>query len=90
MIYGFVANGGTVYEQSEVIRFEERKNGVRVHTAQGTLLARSGVVVAVHSAAHTTGTGQFDHDTSFYTYAGTTSPVAGRIQTLITYWQSSL
>ncbi|NIH11789.1 MAG: FAD-binding oxidoreductase [Serratia symbiotica] len=83
MIYGFVANGGTVYEQSEVIRFEETENGVRVHTAQGTLLARRGVVVAVHSATHTL----LEQDNSttipFYTYVGTTSPVAGGIRTLL-------
>jgi len=53
MIYGFVANGDTVYEQSEVICFEETESGVLVRTAPGTLLARRGVVVAVHSSTHT-------------------------------------
>lgn len=83
MIYGFVSNGGTVHEQSEVMRLEETRHGVRVHTAQGTILARRGVIMAVHSATHKL----LEQDNSttipFYTYVGTTSPVAGGTQTLL-------
>ncbi len=83
MIYGFVTNGGTVHEQSEVIRLEETEKGVRVHTPQGTILARRGVIMAVHSATHKL----LEQDNSttipFYTYVGTTSRVEGGTQTLL-------
>ncbi|ORJ24170.1 NAD(P)/FAD-dependent oxidoreductase [Rouxiella badensis] len=83
LIYGFVTNGGTVHEQSEVIRLEETDKGVRVHTPQGSILARRGVILAVHSATYTLLAQDNSTTIPFYTYVGTTCPVEGGTRSLL-------
>ena len=41
LIYGFCQNGGSVYEQTEVISIEEKEDGIYVHTANAVVKAKS-------------------------------------------------
>lgn len=82
LIYGFVKNGGHVYEDSEVLKIETVSEGVSIETAQGKILAKKGVVLAVH---HTTFQLLSDVNSTipFYTYVGVTNPIEGGSKTLL-------
>ena len=83
LVYGFLKNGGSVYEHSEVIKIEKTSNGTRVITPEGVILAKKGVVIAVHDATHKLLDENKETTIPFYTYVGVTSPVAGGSKTLL-------
>ncbi|MFD1803577.1 NAD(P)/FAD-dependent oxidoreductase [Mixta tenebrionis] len=83
LIYGFLLNGGSVYEHSEVIKIEETGGVTRVYTADGVIKAKRGVVIAVHDATHTLLDKNNATTIPFYTYVGVTSPVDGGSKTLL-------
>jgi len=83
LVYGFLKNGGSVYEHSEVIKIEKTSGGTRVITAEGVILAKKGVVIAVHDATHKLLDENKETTIPFYTYVGVTSPVAGGSKTLL-------
>lgn len=82
LIYGFVKNGGHVYENSEAVKIEEVPGGISVETEGGKILAKKGVVLAVH---HTTFKLLSDINSTipFYTYVGVTNNVEGGNRTLL-------
>lgn len=83
LVYGFLKNGGSVYEHSEVIKIERTSSGTRVITPEGVILAKKGVVIAVHDATHKLLDENKETTIPFYTYVGVTSPVAGGSKTLL-------
>ncbi|MDU1572150.1 MAG: FAD-dependent oxidoreductase [Pantoea sp.] len=83
LVYGFLKNGGSVYEHSEVIKIEKTSSGTRVITPEGVILAKKGVVIAVHDATHKLLDENKETTIPFYTYVGVTSPVAGGSKTLL-------
>ncbi|WP_312061783.1 NAD(P)/FAD-dependent oxidoreductase [Pantoea septica] len=83
LVYGFLKNGGSVYEHSEVIKIEKTSSGTRVITPEGAILAKKGVVIAVHDATHKLLDENKETTIPFYTYVGVTSPVAGGSKTLL-------
>ncbi|SHF17063.1 gamma-glutamylputrescine oxidase [Lampropedia hyalina DSM 16112] len=50
LVYGFVQQGGRVYDGTPVQEIEEGAGGTTVITERGTIKARRGVVLAVHSS----------------------------------------
>ncbi|RPE01336.1 FAD-binding oxidoreductase [Candidatus Pantoea deserta] len=83
LVYGFVKNGGCVYEHSEVIKIEQTSSGTRVITSEGVINAKKGVVIAVHDATHKLLDENKETTIPFYTYVGVTSPVEGGSRTLL-------
>lgn len=75
LAYGFLLNGGVIYEQSEVIRLETCREGTRVYTESGTLIAKRGVILAVHDATYKLLTENTTTTIPFYSYVGVTAPV---------------
>ncbi|EPE3837822.1 NAD(P)/FAD-dependent oxidoreductase, partial [Acinetobacter baumannii] len=75
LIYGFCQNGGTVYEQTEVISIEEKEDGIYVHTANAVVKAKKSVVLAVHHASFKLLSEQNNTTIPFYTYVATTAPL---------------
>lgn len=83
LIYGFLKNGGTVHEHSEVIRIEETPAGTRVHTPSGIVTATRGVIIAVHDDTHSLLSQDAATTLPFYTYVGVTRPVGGGNRSLL-------
>lgn len=75
LIYGFCQNGGSVYEQTEVISIEEKADGIYVHTANAVVKAKKSVVLAVHHASFKLLSEQNNTTIPFYTYVATTAPL---------------
>lgn len=73
--YGFLQNGGTIYERTEVTEIEERDDGIYVHTANGTIKARKSVVIGVHHASFKLLPQHNQTTIPFYTYVCTTAPL---------------
>lgn len=82
MIYGFIKNGGHVFEDSEVLEIEETPNGTRVRTESGSVLAKKGIVLAVHDSTFKL-LSESDSTIPFYTYVAVTNPVEGGTETLL-------
>lgn len=83
LIYGFLKNGGTVHEQSEVIRIEETPEGTRVHTPSGIVTATRGVIIAVHDDTDALLSETPSTTLPFYTYVGATRPIEGGTRSLL-------
>lgn len=83
LIYGFVLNGGQVFEQTEAIKIEETGKVTRVHTPSGVIVAKRGVVIAIHDATHTLLNENNTTTIPFYSYVGVTSPVNGGTKQLL-------
>ncbi len=83
LIYGFVKNGGTVHEKTEVISLEETEKGIVVKTTKGNILAKKSVVLAIHDSAFKLLPESNTTAMPFYTYVGTTNAIDGGIQSLL-------
>lgn len=75
LVYGFCQNGGTVYEQTEVLSVEEREDGIYVLTSGGMIKARKSAVIGVHHAAFKLLQEHNQTTIPFYTYVCTTAPL---------------
>lgn len=75
LAYGFIQNGGTIYERTEVIEISEQADGIYVRTANGTIKARKSVVIGVHHASFKLLQEKSQTTIPFYTYVSTTAPL---------------
>lgn len=75
LVYGFCQNGGTVYEQTEVLSVEEREGGIYVKTNGGMIKARKSAVIGVHHASFKLIQTHNQTTIPFYTYVCTTAPL---------------
>lgn len=82
MAYGFIKNGGSIYENAEVLHIDETPKGVLVRTAQGTVLAKKGVILAVHHATFKL-LSDINSTIPFYSYVGVTHPIEGGHKSLL-------
>lgn len=76
LAYGFVKNGGQIYEQTEVNKIEEKEDGIYVHTPSGVIKARKSVVLAVHHASFELLEKDTQTTIPFFTYVCTTAPLS--------------
>lgn len=82
LIYGFVKNGGKVYENSEVLKVEEVPGGISVETEGGKILAKKGIVLAVHQSTFKL-LSDINSTIPFYTYVGVTNNIEGGHHSLL-------
>lgn len=82
MVYGFVQQGGRVYEDTEVIGIQETAEGTVVTTASGVIRARKAAVLAVHYATHKFISGS-STTMPFVTYVGVTEPLKTDVRELL-------
>ena len=75
LAYGFCQNGGTIYEQTEVLSIQEREDGIYITTPTGVVKARKSVVMAVHHASFQLLEQHNQTTIPFYTYVCTTAPL---------------
>ncbi|WP_343598480.1 FAD-dependent oxidoreductase [Acinetobacter sp.] len=75
LVYGFIQNGGTIYERTEVVEISEQADGIYVSTRHGTIKARKSVVIAVHHASFKLLQEKSQTTIPFYTYVSTTAPL---------------
>jgi len=85
LIYSFCQNGGTVYEQTEVIAIEEKSDGIYVQTENAIIKARKSVVLAVHHASFKLLPNKTQTTMPFYTYVATTAPLELDIKELLPF-----
>lgn len=82
MVYGFVKNGGTVYEDSEVLTIKQTAKGVVIKTKKGKILAKKGVVLAVHHSTFKL-LSDINSTIPFYSYVGVTNNIEGGHESLL-------
>lgn len=75
LAYGFIQNGGTIYERTEVIEISEQTDGIYVHTANGIIKARKSVVIGIHHASFKLLQEKSQTTIPLYTYVSTTAPL---------------
>lgn len=85
LIYAFCQNGGSVYEQTEVISIEEKADGIYVQTPHAMVKAKKSVVLAVHHASFKFLPEQKQTTIPFYTYVSTTAPLDLDIKQLLPF-----
>ncbi len=83
MCYGIYANGGRIYEDSEVIGFTETAGGTLVQTKKGSVLAKKAVVIAIHTNTFSLFPEAGKTTLPFYSYIGVTEPLSDDIATVI-------
>ncbi|WOE31032.1 MULTISPECIES: FAD-dependent oxidoreductase [unclassified Acinetobacter] len=83
LAYAFHQQGGKIYEQTEVIRIDERDDAIYVHTAHGVIKARQSVVIAVHHGSFKLLETQQQTTIPFYTYVCTTAPLEVDLKQLL-------
>ncbi|MEB3754665.1 FAD-dependent oxidoreductase [Acinetobacter sp. MD2(2019)] len=83
LVYGFVQNGGTVYECTEVVEIVEQPDGIYVKTAQGCIKARKSVVIGVHHTSFKLLQNNTQTTIPFYTYVSTTAPLEVDLKELL-------
>lgn len=75
LVYAFRANGGAVYEETKVLELADTPRGVVAVTPGGSIIARQGVVLAVHGAASGLSGDGVGTTLPFFTYVGVTAPL---------------
>lgn len=85
LAYGFLKNGGKIYEQTGVERIEEKEDGIYVHTLTGVIKATKSVVIAVHHSSFKLLDENKQTTIPFYTYVATTKPLNISIKEILPY-----
>ncbi|MBU9342010.1 FAD-dependent oxidoreductase [Burkholderia multivorans] len=75
LVYGFRANGGGLYECTEVLELDETPAGVVATTPGGTITARKGVVLALHNTTFRLFDDGAATTVPFFTYVSVTAPL---------------
>lgn len=81
--FGVYANGGRMYENSEVIDLTETPRGTLVQTNKGCVLAKKAVVIAVHNNTFRLFPEEGKTTLPFYSYIGVTEPLDNEITTIM-------
>ncbi|WP_127956973.1 NAD(P)/FAD-dependent oxidoreductase [Serratia microhaemolytica] len=82
LAYGFVKQGGRIYDRTKVTGIEKTPKGTVVKTEQGTITARKAVLLAVHSSTEEFISGA-STTVPFFTYVAVTPPLKMDIKELI-------
>lgn len=85
LAYGFLKNGGKIYEQTGVEHIEEKEDGIYVHTLKGVIKATKSVVIAVHHSSFKLLDENKQTTIPFYTYVATTKSLHVSIKEILPY-----